>query len=417
MTPAAFDQPYAGLAAATAAGLLIGLERGWRQRLAHAGGRVAGIRTFGLIGLTGGLAGLLPTGLAAATGIPLGLVIVAGYLATIRRDDLSATAAVAALLTFALGACAVRLGAAIALAAAAIAMFLLSARDTSHAWLRGMDEIEIEGAARYALVALVVLPLLPDRNIGPFDAWNPRRIWMVVVLVTGLSFAAFVISRRYARNRGLLLMTAAGALISSTAVTLHLARQLATRTATSAPLTAAISLASLVSIVRLAVLTTLLVPRAASAFAIALAPAALLCGAVSLLYYRSDGAAQADLTPRNPLGFRPAIGLAATVAILSVLVRWFLSHHPGSSQNLLLGLAGLADVDAALVTLANTPERLLGSSAATAILAVAIVGNALVKAAITVAIARNRAGLVAASPLLSTAILTSVMAGLLTHQV
>src|SRR3546814_8562158 len=83
-----------------------------------------------------------------------------------------------------------------ALAGAAVTTLLLTLRAQAHAILKGMTAQEVDSIARFALVALVILPLLPDRNLGPYDAWNPRQIWMVVVVVLGLSFAGYVATRR-----------------------------------------------------------------------------------------------------------------------------------------------------------------------------------------------------------------------------
>ena len=124
---------------ALAIGLLIGLERGWTSRAAGAGSRVAGVRTFGLLGVAGGVAGLLPAPVAVTILLLAGLVVLVGYIRQSRSDGaLSATSAVAALIVPALGMLATSGRRIEALAVAASIMFLLSLRKTLHGALRGL---------------------------------------------------------------------------------------------------------------------------------------------------------------------------------------------------------------------------------------------------------------------------------------
>ena len=278
--------PLLGLIVALAAGLLIGLERGWAQRNFEPGRRVAGFRTFGLIGLSGGVAGLMPDLLAAV--IALGVVgaLLIGYQAGIREDRLSATNTITAILTFGLGLAAVRISPVAALVGAGATFMLLSVRRSAHALLRGLTEEEIEGVARFALVALVILPLLPNASYGPYDAWNPRQIWMVVVLVATLSFASYVVARKFGSSRSVLMIAVTGAMVSSTAVTAWYARRLRKEPELRGVLTAGIALASIVMFVRVQVLTAMLVPRALPTLAVVLAPAMLVAALLALIAWR-----------------------------------------------------------------------------------------------------------------------------------
>ena len=193
------------LAASLAVGVLIGIERGWRQRDATDGSRVSGLRTFALLGLAGGIAGLLPDLVAAAVSLAVLFSLVLGYRSTLERQaSLSVTNTIVAVITFALGFLATKAMVTEALALAAVTTLILSMRSRAHAILKGMTQAEIESIARFALVALVVLPLLPDASYGPYGAWNPRQIWMVVVVVLGLSFVGYVASRRLGAERGIM---------------------------------------------------------------------------------------------------------------------------------------------------------------------------------------------------------------------
>lgn len=399
------------LAAATTGGLLIGMERGWRQREQPDGSRIAGIRTFGLLGLSGGLAGLLTDVLAASLALVIGLVIVSGYRASVRSDALSATTAISAVLTFVIGLAAVRQSPTVALAGSAATFGLLNARHSLHRLLRGLQEREIDAVSRFLLIALIVLPVLPDADIGPYGAWNPRRIWLVVVMVAGLSFAGYVAAKRFGAERGILITAICGAIVSSTAVTVSYARRLAAEPEDRHALNAGIALASIVMFIRVQVLTAILVPRALPTLALAMAPATCVAGGfavVALLRQRRTQAGAVELG--NPFDFAPALMLAGLVAVISLLARWALSRFGADEMAIVLAITGMMDVDAAVMTLSGLPTGALSPALAGVVLAGPVLANTGIKAIMAITIAPGRLGLRAALPLL--AALVASLAGL-----
>ena len=394
-------EPHIGLLTALAAGLLVGAERGYSQRSLDDGSRVAGFRTFGLIGLLGGLAALAPDFVAFVLGLGLVSILAIGFAKSARPDQLSATTTIAALLTFAAGFAAIRATPLVAIAAAAMIFAVLGARQSMHRVLKGFDSEEIEAASRFALVALVVLPLLPDTAFGPYDAWNPRGIWMVVVFVTGVSFVGYAAARRLGSGRSILLVALVGSLVSSTAVTADYARRLRSEPAARGPLAAGIALASIVMFVRVQLLALVLVPRTVPTLATAIAPAMVTGVVLALLAWRGQSAPSQSPAIGNPPGFGAALGLAALVAALALAARWALATFGSSGIAVVLGLTGLSDVDAAVLTLAGLPSDLLDDRTAGLVLAIPVLANTAVKAAMTVAIGWGQGGLRAASPLIA----------------
>lgn len=405
-----FDPSLRALATALAIGLLIGLERGWRQRDEADGTRISGFRTFGLIGLAGGIAALLPVAIAAlvAAGVCASLAI--GYFASLeRRASLSVTTTIVGLITFALGYLAGQGMAIPALAAAAVVTLILASRARLHLLLKGMSEAEVESVARFAIVALLVLPLLPDAGYGPYGALNPHRIWMVVVIVLGLSFAGYVAARRFGPERGVLMMALTGALVSSTAVTVSYARRLRAGDGPEPALIAGIALASLVMFVRVQVITLILAPYASASLALAMVPALLVALGLALLALRGDGeGAPAAVKLGNPLDFGPALLLAGLVAVLSVVARWAQGAFGHQGIAVLLGITGMMDVDAAVLTLAGLPAGTIDGHTAGIVLSVPILVNTLIKAVMALTIARGRKGVGASAPLFA-AVLASVL--------
>ena len=404
------DPILRALAAALAVGLLIGLERGWRQREQALGGRVSGFRTFGLLGLAGGVAGLLPVAIAAVLAAAVVASLVVGYAGALRRQEsLSATTTVTGILTFGLGYAAAGGMIVAAFAGAAITLIVLVSRGRLHGLLKGLTEREIESVARFAIVALVVLPLLPDAGFGPYGAWNPRRIWMVVVIVLGLSFAGYAAVRRLGAERGILVTALTGALVSSTAVTLTYARRLRAGDGPEAALTAGIALASLVMFVRVQIVAAMLAPFASVSLALTMVPALVTAlGAALFALRRGRGeAGPQELHLGNPLDFGPALLLAGLVAILSVVARWALDMWGSSGVAVLLGITGMMDVDAAVLTLAGLPPGTIDGWTAGVVLSIPILVNTAIKGAMALTVAGGRAGARASAPLFA-AVLASV---------
>ncbi|MFN3371045.1 MAG: MgtC/SapB family protein [Sphingomonadaceae bacterium] len=397
------------LALALAIGLLVGLERGWQARAEPAGHRVAGFRTFGLLGLLGGLAALLPPAFGAALLLGAAATLVVGYVRESTPDRHSATSTIAGLLTLALGAFAASGRAAEALAAAAVLVLLLALRHRLHALLRGISEDEIEAASRFAIVALVILPLMPDRAMGPLEAWNPRQLWLVVVFVSGLSFLGYAAARRLGAGRGLMVTAAAGGLVSSTSITVAYAGRLAAAQAdrpTRGALIAGIAIASAVMFGRVLLLTALIAPMAFASLAFSIVPAGLVALGLAFLAARRAGEAGPahPVALGNPLDFRPALQLAALVALLAVVVRWAIDRFGDLGLGVLLTLTGAGDVDAAIITLAGLPAGVIAPAPAGRALALAVIANTIVKLVLVLLIARSRAGLMAAGPLAAAAL-------------
>ena len=188
------------VATALACGLLIGIERGFDLRELKVGTRVAGIRTFALVGLVSGLAGL--TGhygqqLAAGALVSGAVAVLAiGYAhrpGLNRRPD--ATTPVAALATVGLGFIAGFGQPGFAIAGATVVTLLLALKAELHGLIDKLDQDDVKALARFAVIAGAVLPFLPTGHYGPLGAWNPQRLWLVVVLVTGFSFLGYVANR------------------------------------------------------------------------------------------------------------------------------------------------------------------------------------------------------------------------------
>ena len=394
-----------------AIGLLIGLERGWQQRRAAPGSRVAGLRTFGLFGLIGGLAGFA-SGVAGGWPVAAVLLLAGAALVVIgyRRDrSPSATTEAAALVTLGLGWLAGQGLPLPALALAAVTAFLLSQRVRLHKFVAGLDEADMAALVRFAVIAGGLWPVLPDADMGPLNVWNPRELWLVVVLVCAISFAGYALSRWMGPGRGLLVTAAVGAIYSSTAVTAALAQRLRGEVDARPRLAAGIALASLVMFVRVMLLVALLVPFALPGFLPVVVPG--MIAALAMVWWLGRRAVVAQASPApvgNPFALLPALGFALLVALVQLAAAWMQLRFGDGGMALTLALAGMLDVDAAIVALRGAPADAISPILAGAILALPVLLNTLLKLGV-VLVTAGRPGKASAAALAAAAL--AILAG------
>lgn len=388
---------FSRFAVALGIGLLVGIERGWRTREEKPGSRTAGVRTFTIIGLLGGATGVLAqtpgTPLNVAGGIILGACFAAFALAFTlmcreenRADQtFSATTAIAGMLTFALSAYAMIGDMRAAGAAAVAAVGILALRTPLHAWLTRLEEREIRSALILLAMTFIALPVIPDESIGPFGGVNPREIWLIAIILAGVSFAGYLAVKLLGSRHGIMLAAAAGGLVSSTAVTASSAKRAAAGEGAPHLLAAGVALASAVSFVRVIAIAGFLTPGLLRFLAPPLGAAiavAVTWAFIAVSRPRSEGEEEQTVEFKNPFEFWAVIGFALLLAAI-VLAGRLLGENLGEAGAIVGALAlGLADVDAVTVSMSRlTPEPLSFNAAALAILA-AVVSNNVSKTAI-----------------------------------
>ncbi|MFZ5608441.1 MAG: MgtC/SapB family protein [Pseudomonadota bacterium] len=407
------DFLYLGLALGI--GLLIGLERGWHEREAAEGTRVAGFRTIGLIGLIGGVLGLLAArlgGLVLAGGfIGVAAVLGIGYWHDVRLDkNVSVTTVMAALLAISLGALATLGYPRLAASAAVIAALVLHLKPALHGLVRRIDEEEIRAVLRFLLISVVILPLLPNQGYGPYQALNPTIIWWMVVLISGISFAGYVAVKAWGARRGLILTAAVGALVSSTAITLAYARE-ARRRPQAAPLFAAgIVLASTIMVGRMAVVATLIAPALGPMLLLFLSPMALAgLGATLLLAPGGHDDVTPDYKLANPFELRIALFFGLGLGLILLGARFLEARFGDTGLYAIALVTGLFDVDAMTVSASQMTRTGLALNVAAVAITLAGISNSVAKPIMGIAIG-GRALLIR----LGLAFAAMVVAGLLT---
>ena len=401
------------LGVALAIGLLIGVERGWSERGEQEGSRIAGVRTFALIGLLGGAAALVVQFIGPLL-LGLGVLALAALFATahvvhakVRPDQLGITVPVAGLLTFVLGALAASGEVPVAAAAAVIAALLLSSKPALHGWLGTLSREELSAGLKLLLLSVVVLPLLPDRGFGPWQALNPYRIWWMVVLVAAISFVGYFAVKTAGARKGSVYTGLFAGLSSSTALTLHFSRLARHQPGLSHLFATGILLACGTMLPRIAVILGITAPALLPQALPALVPMTLVLYGVALRHWWAlPGKGSEVSTPlSNPLELRAALGFGALLALVMVLAKGMELWLGDAGVLALAAASGIADVDAITLSLGGMSQLTLDPKIAVTGILVAAGSNCLVKGAMAVAVGGTRLLLPVALPLTAAAVL------------
>jgi uncharacterized membrane protein (DUF4010 family) len=401
-------ESFVRLAVALAIGLLVGVERGWQRREIEEGQRVAGLRTYALLGLIGGVVGILSAGTGAwligLVFIGLAIASATAYVVTTRAGhDFGITSETAAMATYLFGALAGVGQVALAAAAAIMMALLLGYKQRLHGLLDRLRREELTAGLKFLLISVVLLPLLPDQGYGPWNALNPYVIWLMVVLIAGISFFGYIAIRIFGASRGIVFGGLFGGMASSTATTLAFARIAAREPALAPVLAAGILLACGSMIARMMIVATLF---HAPLFDRLWLPALLLLGAtlapvgVYLLHGASRAPADGEAAlMRNPMELKSALlfgGLLAAIMLLGQAV----SDWAGDAGLWALAAAsGLADVDAITLSLAKMSQQEVALQVAAVGIVIAAGANSLVKGGMALVVGKARLGLRVLLPL------------------
>lgn len=364
-------------------GLLIGVERERK-------GDSRGLRTFGLVGLLGTLAGVLSQRLAMPTLVPVGLMLIgalsiAAYWHDHRRSqEPPTTSMVAMAVTGGLGVLCGLGELAIAVPLAIVVVSLLYFKGELHGIAGRIGRDDLSSVLQFGALTFIALPLLPDRAYGPYQSLNPHEIWLMVVLVAGVGLAGYLALRVAGPRRGAPIAAVAGGLVSSTATTLVLARH--ARAGGAATLNALLVLLSnLTMMLRLTVIAALVQPALLPEIATVIG-AALLAFAPVALWLAPGARRDADLPVpalRNPTDLRTALGFGLAYGLVSLIAAWASAQLGEGALYLVALVSGLTDVDA--ISLSGL--RLYGTDAidartAVTVIAIAVIANLGFKGAI-----------------------------------
>jgi uncharacterized membrane protein (DUF4010 family) len=387
------------LGVAALAGMAVGIER---QRSGHTVGpdaRFAGARTFFLIGTLGGLAGWLQGGALTAASIVIlaavALLVITAYAMVARQggEAIDGTTEMAALMVLALGFVS-GIGFPLVTSAITSLMLLVLAEKTRiHAAIQRVGELEMASALRFAILALVVLPLLPEGPFGPFDSIMPRTLWTVVLIFSGLNFAAYLANRWLGVRRGYGVSGLLGGLISSTVVSLQFSRHSHHDRQVGSALALGVVGACTVLVLRIVTLTGVL----NHAMALTLVPyvlPVLLTGLVAcaVLFYRQqdDTATEGREPTTNPLGLRSALLMAVAFQVTLLVIGWMQRAIGTTGVFMTAAVLGLTDMDALTYAMARLGQAPDAMETAARGIAIGMGANTLLKISVVLVVGRGR---------------------------
>jgi uncharacterized membrane protein (DUF4010 family) len=377
-------------------GFFIGLQReyAYRKNGEEGGELMAGARTFPIIALLGAASALGAGELGdawpfAVTTLAVGLLLAVGHFWQAREREMGLTTEMAALMTFFTGALCfwgyIRLGAALGVGTAV----LLSLKVQTHAFARKISSEDVYATLKFAVITVIVLPLLPQQGYGPapFDVLVPYNVWLMVVLISGISFLGYVLIQVVGPRRGVGLTGILGGLASSTAVTLSVAERSRDSTGLDRPFALAVLLAWAIMYVRVIVEVGVVhLPL----LAVVWPPVVGVCGAslvyCAYLYWGQSSQEQEEPpTVRNPFRLAPALTFGVLYAVILVVSNGAQSYFGDAGVYLSSVVAGLADVDAITLSMTRLHESGdIGGETATRAILIAAAANTVLKAGIVV---------------------------------
>lgn len=395
------------LAVALLLGALIGLERGWEARAREPGKRIAGIRTHALTGLLGAISALLSQTLTAWV-FPVMLLGLAGVTLVSYRarapesGDYSITGIIGLLLTFCFGAMVVAVDMTLAAAAAVITALILDNKQEIHGALNKLQAHELDAGLKLLLITVVMLPLLPDQGMGPGDVLNPYEIWWMVVLIASVSFVGYFAIRVGGTEKGILFTSLFAGLSSSTALTLHFARQSRYSPGLAPMYGAGILIACGTMFPRILIYGAIINHKLLPALTwpvVTMAAILYLAAAVIWLTHRHHIRVDQPELNQNPLDLKSALVFGVLLTVILVLGEWLREWLGDLGIYVLAATSGITDVDA--ITLSLTRMSLESIAAATAVLGIVIAAsvNNLVKSVMAATIGTGRLGVLVGGPM------------------
>lgn len=378
---------------ATAIGFLIGLQREFVRNDENKPHLFAGVRTFALIALTGCTGALLAETLDSLWGLfvpalMVGALIVVAYAATIDTGHLGATTEVAAIVTFLVGALCYYGQLQLAVAIGVLVTLLLSLKLELQRFTKRLTREDFVALVKFGVITAIILPVLPSEGMGapPFDVLNPHKIWLMVVLISGLSFLGYAVIKVAGSAHGIAWTGFLGGLASSTAVTLTFSERSGKVKGLAKSFGIAILIAWATMFFRV-IVEVLIVNRALLSDVWVPMLAAGTAGAGYCVYlWRVDSGTKGDqdVDFSNPFELGPALRFGALYGIILLVSR--IAQMQLGTEGVYLSsiVAGLTDVDAITLSLAelSQPGGEIDTATASRAVTLAAMANTVVKAGI-----------------------------------
>jgi uncharacterized membrane protein (DUF4010 family) len=392
-------------------GLLIGLERERNPRAK------AGLRTFALTALLGTLCAMLAQTTASPWLLVAGFAAVAAYIVTaylgeaLPETEPGTTTEAALLASYLLGALVWHGERELAIMLAIVITVLLYFKPEMQGMARRLTRRDLVSMLQFAVLSFVILPILPDRDFGPYHAFNPHQTWLMVVLISGIGLAGYVALRLFGQRYGTLVLGFLGGLVSSTATTLVYARHGRTHAELMPVAATVIALANLVVLARLAVLAAAVAPGVLPTLLPVLGGGFVVGLVITGLLWQHTPTGELPVPETaNPTELKTAIGFALLYALILFIASWVSARGDAISLYGVAAVAGIADVDA--ITLSSLRLFSLGNLGAlevTRLILAAFLANLVVKLGLAFVLGGQALGRRTLPPMLATGVGAAAM--------
>ena len=376
-------------------GFLIGLQREMHTIYAHKIQDFGGARTFSMIALFGYLSAwfssYFPYFFLIASGV-MGTLLIAAYIVnSIASPEKGATTEFSALVTFVIGSMLHFTLPIFPVFIAILVLFVLNLKDKIKEYEQALTKKDLSAAIMFMLMTFVILPILPDEPVDPMGLVNLYRIWIMVVLVAGISFFGYIAIRFLGSTQGISVAGLFGGLVSSTAVAMSMARRVHENGFLAKSLAAGIALASSMMLIRAGIEIWVINPSLIQPFLIPIGIGTLSgFGYIALLYFTSQREKiTQDIEFKNPFDLKEALIMGLVFGVTIALIK-LANHYVGEMGVYAIAfLSGMADVDAIILSLSALTKNSLSASTAQHAIIIAILANTFAKAAIVLFLGRS----------------------------
>jgi uncharacterized membrane protein (DUF4010 family) len=352
---------------AIALSVLLGLEREQHKKV-HNNASFAGVRTFSLIGLLGALAfylvdtSILLFSLIAGTTFA---IIVASYVVTaLKFGRIGVTTEIAAIITFLIGGLCVSEKYVFAVSLALLTLAVLYFKTPLHTWAKNIKDSEFLATIKFMIIAFVILPLLPNQGYGPYEIFNPYIIWLMVVFISGISFASYILIRVLGPKKGIGLTGFLAGLISSTALTMSFSKESRENKSIVNPYAFAVIVASTAMFFRVLLEVSVLNRDLLSHVVLPVVLMAVfgIVGALFLILKKEKGEEKVSRETvgsayklKNPFRIFPALKFGFFFALVLFVAKFGQIYLGDKGLYLVSLVSGLVDVDAITVSISRLP--------------------------------------------------------------
>ncbi|WP_435134554.1 MgtC/SapB family protein [Formosa sp. A9] len=372
-------------------GMLIGLQRETTKN------RIAGVRTFTLIAMLGTLTGFVADVFNSPLFIATIAVVLAAFLVManvvkvkkLKEPDIGQTTEVAAILMYSIGVYLVLGDKLIGVTVGGLLAILLYVKEHLHGFIDKLKDKELSAIMTFVGISLVILPVLPDKTFGPLDVLNPRNIWLMVVLIVGISVLGYFIYKWLGKNAGLISGGVLGGIISSTATTVSFARKTKASASSGKLATFVILVAITVSLIRVLIEIFVIIPVKAKAIVLPiLVLFVFMSGLCVFLFYTigKDKKTNELPEPKNPAQFKSALIFAVIYGVILLIVAYTEKEFGNQGLYIASAIGGLANKDAITLSLSKMIAGGISTTLGWRLIMTAIISNFVFKAIIAMVI-------------------------------